>query len=214
MRPFLLATLVLLPLAGCSGDFSPDTYSTRAVQQANKVEQGVIVGTRRINIVSGGEAGTAAGGAAGAVLGSQAPSGIFSALGGVGGALIGGIAGSAVEHGLVDNIAWEYVVRIAGKPDLVSVTQRDERPMELGQRVLVIAGPQARIVPDYTQPLPNQAGAQAAGSPARPVPVPPPAAPEPVIAGAPGWAPLAPPLPDPAPAAPAPVAVPPATPGS
>jgi outer membrane lipoprotein SlyB len=34
----------------------------------------------------------------------------------------------------------------------VSVTQRDPAPLALGQRVLVIAGAQARIVPDYVVP--------------------------------------------------------------
>jgi hypothetical protein len=34
---------------------------------------------------------------------------------------------------------------------MVTVTQREETPLELGARVLVIGGTQARIVPDYTQ---------------------------------------------------------------
>jgi outer membrane lipoprotein SlyB len=38
--------LVLLALAACGPRYSPDTYATRAVQQANKVEQGTVVGRR------------------------------------------------------------------------------------------------------------------------------------------------------------------------
>lgn len=163
----------LLALSACGGTYSPDVYATRAVQQANKVEQGVVVGVRQVNISAGGETGAATGAAAGGVLGSTAPGGIFSALGGVGGAVIGGLAGNAAEHRIVDTTAWEYVVRITGKPDLVSVTQKDERPLALGAKVLVIAGAQARIVPDYTvAPEPAPAPATRAEPMAPPLPPP------------------------------------------
>ena len=36
--------------------------------------------------------------------------------------------------------------------DLLSVTQKDAVPLAIGQKVLVIAGNQARVVPDYTVP--------------------------------------------------------------
>ena len=36
--------------------------------------------------------------------------------------------------------------------ELISVTQKDEAALAIGTKVLVIAGPQARIVPDYTVP--------------------------------------------------------------
>ena len=81
------------------------------------------------------------------------PVNAFTALGG---SLIGGIAGSTVEHATSDTDAYEYIVR---KPnaDLVSVTQKDQTPLALGQKVLVIAGNQARVVPDYTVSLPATA---------------------------------------------------------
>jgi outer membrane lipoprotein SlyB len=166
-KPALICLAALLPLAGCGDQYSPDTYATRAVQQANKVEQGVIVGMRQVNISAGGETGAATGAAAGGVLGAQAPgSGIVSALGGVGGALIGGLAGTAAEHQMVDTTAFEYVVRVTGKNDLVSVTQKDQRPLELGTKVLVITGNQARIVVDYTVPPEPQTAAAAPPAPA------------------------------------------------
>lgn len=212
MRRLVFAAL--LPLAACGTGYSPDVYSTRAVQQANKVEQGVIVGVRQINVSAGGETGAAAGAAAGGVLGSQAPSGIFSALGGVGGAVIGGIAGSAAEHRFVDTVAHEYIVRVTGKADLVSVTQRDDRPLAVGQKVLVIAGTQARIVPDYTVPLepPAQAVAPAPAPAPAPaavaVPEPQPSRTEPVmpvpVAAPPGLPGLPPPILVPSPAPPLP----------
>ena len=60
------AFLALLPLAGCGASHNPDTYAPRAVQQANRVEQGQIVGVRQVRIAAGGETGAAAGAAAGA----------------------------------------------------------------------------------------------------------------------------------------------------
>jgi outer membrane lipoprotein SlyB len=148
-------------LAACGPRYSPDTYATRAVQQANKVEQGTVVGRRDVKVSAEGSTGAAAGAAAGGVLGAQAPgAGIMSALGGVGGALVGGLVGTAAEHTVVDTRAYEYVVRTA-KGDLLSVTQTDTTPLAIGQNVLLIAGAQARIVPDYTFALEPAAAAAA-----------------------------------------------------
>ena len=148
LQPFVV--LLALALAACGPRYSPNTYATRAVQQANKVEQGTVIGRRLVRVSAEGAAGAATGAAAGGVLGAQAPgAGIVSALGGVGGALVGGLVGTAAEHTVVDTRAYEYVVRTA-KGDLLSVTQADTTPLAIGQNVLLIAGNQARIVPDYT----------------------------------------------------------------
>ena len=74
-----------------------------------------------------------------------------AALGAVGGSLIGGLAGVAVEHVATDTKAYEYIVRKTNG-DMLSVTQKDAKPLAVGQRVLVIGGNQARIVADYTVP--------------------------------------------------------------
>ena len=161
--PLLLG--LLLGLAGCGSRFSPDAYATRAVQQVNPVEQGVIVGVRRVTVQSDGTTGAATGGAAGGIVGSQIPGGnMAGAIGAVGGALVGGLLGTATERVAGDTTAVEYIVR---KRDgsLVSVAQRDAVPLALGERVLVIAGTQARIVPDYTQPVEPPAPAPAPATP-------------------------------------------------
>ncbi|MFT8244325.1 hypothetical protein [Roseomonas sp. BN140053] len=140
----------LLLLAGCSSNYSPDTYATRALQQANKVEQGVVAGVRPVLIAADGSTGATTGAAAGAIVGSQTPgSGLTSAIAGVGGGLIGGLVGTAAERAAGDTTGFEYIVR---KPngELLSVTQRDARPLAIGQKVLVITGNQARVVADYT----------------------------------------------------------------
>ena len=164
--PRSLPTLALLALlAACGERYSPDTYATRAVQQANKVEQGIVIGARRVQITAEGTTGAAAGAAAGGVIGAQTPGGgIGAALGGVGGALVGGLIGRAAEGAAVDTPAYEYVVRTE-KAELLSVTQVDRTPLAVGQRVLVITGNQARIVPDYTSAPPVPPAAATAGQP-------------------------------------------------
>lgn len=144
--------LAVLVLSGCTPSYSPDTYSSAAVQQASKVEQGVIVGVRRVAVQASGTTGAVTGAAAGGIAGSQAPvGGVATAFTALGGSLVGGLVGTGIERATGDTFAFEYVVRKANG-ELVSVTQKDKDPLELGHKVLVIAGPQARIVPDYTVP--------------------------------------------------------------
>ncbi|MGR0184697.1 hypothetical protein [Azospirillum aestuarii] len=152
------AAIVVGILAGCTPNYSPNTYAATATQQANKVERAVVIGFRQVKISTSGTVGAVTGGAAGGVLGSQSGTfGINAALGAVGGTAIGGLIGTSIEHVTGDTTGWEYIVR---KPDgeLLSVTQREEKPIEIGQKVLVIAGNQARIVADYsTDPEPAPA---------------------------------------------------------
>ncbi|MGH6969879.1 MAG: hypothetical protein ACREEN_12330, partial [Stellaceae bacterium] len=174
-------------VVGCTPDYSPNVYAGDAMQQANKVETGVVIGFRQVEIASDGTVGAVSGGAVGGVLGTQAgDTSVTSALGAVGGALVGGLVGSAVEHTAGATTGWEYIVRET-KGDLVSVTQRQDKPIPVGQRVLVIAGKQARIVPDYVTasappptptpaPLTNKSGSRAV-VPAAAAPVSTPSAP-------------------------------------
>ena len=148
---YLIAATILAALPACGPTYSPDTYASNAAQQASKVDQGVVVGVRTVAVSAAGTVGTVTGAAAGGIAGSQLAAGPVNAFTALGGSLVGGIAGSTVEHVTADTVAFEYIVR---KPngDLVSVTQKDKTPLALGQNVLVIAGTQARVVPDYTVP--------------------------------------------------------------
>lgn len=166
-----LGLLLLAGLAGCGPTYSPDTYTSTAVQQAAKVEQGVLVGVREVAVSASGTIGTVTGAAAGGIVGSQVGTGAMSALGALGGTVLGGLAGQAAEKVTGEPRAYEYIVRKAGG-DLVSVTQKDDQPLKLGLKVLVIAGSQARIVPDYTvndvataPPDKTPAGSAALGKP-------------------------------------------------
>jgi outer membrane lipoprotein SlyB len=199
IRRFLIriteAAVLVASLAACSQDFSPNSYAAGAVQQASKVDTGIVVGVRQIAVSADSSVGVVTGAAAGGAVGSEAPGGgLSAALGTVSGGLLGGIVGSATQHGMADTTAYEYVVR-EPKGDLVSVTQQDAEPLQIGTHVLVIAGKQARIVRDYTVTIETPPTA-AAGKPP-----PPPSSAEnitltpPVSLALPG----APPLPTPAP---------------
>lgn len=192
----------LIALLGCKPDYSPNTYASNAAQQAAKVDQGVVVGVRDVAVSANTTVGAVTGGAAGGIAGSQVGTGVTSAFGALGGAVLGGVAGSAAEHVQGDTTAYEYIVRKANG-DLVSVTQKDVEPLKLGQRVLVISGQQARIVPDYTVPVEAASVPRPAEPPSvPPVPVPAVAPVPPVPAPLPSARPTSPV--DPTAAAPAP----------
>jgi outer membrane lipoprotein SlyB len=138
-----------MALAGCTPDYSPNTYNGSAVQQANKVDTGIVIGFREVRISDDGSVGTVTGGAAGGILGAQLSSPtVPTALAALGGTVVGGVVGATIQHATGDTKGWEYIVR-EPKGDLVSVTQREPTPIPIGQKVLVIEGKQARIVPDY-----------------------------------------------------------------
>ena len=154
-----LPVVLLAALAGCGPDYSPNTYSTDAVQQANKVDQGVVAGFREVAIRSDGTIGAVAGGAAGGVLGAQTPEGgVVTALSAIGGTIVGGLVGASVERAADDAKGFEYIVRKTNG-DLLSVTQKDMTPLAIGLKVLIIEGKQARVVPDYTVPADTHAPA-------------------------------------------------------
>jgi outer membrane lipoprotein SlyB len=203
LRWKLAGGLLVLALAGCGQSYSPNTYDTSAVQKANPVEQGVIVGVRAVDVTTQGDTGAVTGAAAGGIAGSQLPgAGATSALGALGGGLIGSLVGRSADKLAEKTTAFEYIVR-KSDDKLISVTQQNDKPLAIGQHVLVIAGTQARIVPDYTVDLPKPVKITPVPAPApivvEPIPSPPAAAassPEP--AQAPPPAPSGPTLPDPA----------------
>ncbi|MBI5163233.1 MAG: hypothetical protein HY985_04945 [Magnetospirillum sp.] len=188
-----LAAAVLIAATACTPDYSPDIYASNVVQLANKVESGLVIGFREVEIRANGTVGAVTGGAVGGILGAQAGEfGLNPALGGVGGSAVGGLLGTAIAHATADTTGWEYIVR-KDNGELLSVTQREPVPIPLGQKVLVITGPQARIIRDYSAPPPPPPAApvkdrlaEPAAPPPVPVPVadaePPAAAPSPAVA--------------------------------
>src|ERR1700691_5629552 len=81
----LIPVLVLAGVSGCGPSYSPDTYASNAAQQANKVDQGVIVGVRDVAVSAAGTVGTVTGAAAGGIAGAQVGVGATSAFSSLGG---------------------------------------------------------------------------------------------------------------------------------
>jgi len=156
LRPIRTGVIQILSLSfmlvACTPNYSPDTYSSSSVQQASKVESGVLIGVRKVTISSDSAVATGTGAAAGGIAGSQVADGAVAALGALGGTVVGGIAGNAAGHTIQDTPGYEYIVR-KSNGDLVSLTQADKIPLKVGEHVLLIQGTQARIVSDYTVPV-------------------------------------------------------------
>jgi len=158
----LATTATALLLASCRDPYSPDSYAPGAVQQASKVDRAVITSERTVDVGASGLGsgiGAGAGAAAGGIGGSQAGSGGGNAIATLGGVLIGGLIGLVLEHAIIDTQATEYILR-KDNGDMMSVTQKDKQPLAAGQRVFIIYGVQARIVPD-------QSGVATAAPPAK-----------------------------------------------
>lgn len=71
----------MLDFTRCTPDYSPDTYASSGVQQANKVEQGVVAGRRQVGVSAQGTAGAVTSAATSGIAGAQMPgSGVRTAL--------------------------------------------------------------------------------------------------------------------------------------
>jgi outer membrane lipoprotein SlyB len=172
-------------LTGCQPDYSPNTYASAAAQLANKVDQGIVVGVRAIQISADTTLATGTGAAAGGIAGSQVGGAAGSAFGALTGSVAGGVAGNVIGHAEGDTNGFEYIVR-KDNGDLLSVTQKDAAPLAIGAKVLIIEGPQARVVTDYTVQLPKPEAPKAAqadaGKPAGAPAAPPSEGPTPLTA--------------------------------
>lgn len=91
----------------------------------------------------GGAAGAGVGAAAGSTIGDG---GAESVIGAIAGAVVGGIAGAAVEKSATMKNAHEYVIQTANGALLTIVQGGD--PFAEGDRVIVLYGSPARIIPD------------------------------------------------------------------
>lgn len=149
MIKYFLALLIVLPLASCARDISPNTYSVGAVGQANRTMRGTIINVREVNIQGsqtgiGGLSGATGGAVAGSAIGNGGRS---NALGAIGGAVIGGIAGAAIEEGSTRQKGLEYVIETEND-NLITVVQGLSPSLSKRQKVLVIYGNPTRVIPD------------------------------------------------------------------
>jgi outer membrane lipoprotein SlyB len=143
----LLAGLALIAtIPACAPANTGSTVPAYALGGAASVNFGTIVGTRPVNVAGsqsgvGTIGGAVAGGVAGSFIGGDWRS---NALAGVGGAILGGLAGSAIERGVTQGQAVEFIVRVDRGGD-IAVVQTNEEGLQVGDRVVITRGDRVRL---------------------------------------------------------------------
>lgn len=144
----LLASIPLIFLSGCASNISSQSYEVGSVGQTSRVVPATVVSARPVDVAGTKNIGTPVGAIAGGVAGSAIGGGArANILGAIGGAVIGGLAGTAIESGVTKQTGMEYVVELQSG-GLVTLVQGPETVLSVGQRVLLIYGPPARLIPD------------------------------------------------------------------
>ena len=149
MKSYALALLIpaLLCSAACTSNIGANDYSVQNVNSVQSAQIGTIISVRKVIVQNdngnGALLGTVAGGVAGSQIGSGSTAGILGALGG---AIVGGFAGDIAQEELSKQAGYEYVVQLQNG-GIVTVTQGNDVLMTVGEKCLVIYGPQARLIP-------------------------------------------------------------------
>lgn len=153
--PLLAALALLAAVPACAPANTGTTYSAGALGGAASVDYGTIVGSRPVT-VAGGQSGVGtvggavAGGLAGSFIGGDWRT---NAIAGVGGAILGGLAGTAVERGVTQGSAIEFIVRMDRGGD-IAVVQTNEQGLQAGDRVVVTRGDRVRLSRAAGGPVP------------------------------------------------------------
>lgn len=148
IRVLCLITAAVFSLCGCETNISPTSYSVGSVGQVNRTISGIIISARPVDINGTNGVGSASGGALGAIAGSNIGSGgRAGAAGAIGGAIVGAIAGAAIEQSSTKQTGIEYVVQTENS-NLMTVVQGSAPAFMINEKVLVLYGSPARIIPD------------------------------------------------------------------
>jgi len=143
----VLALAAVLGMAACAPVNTNTTYTGADIGRTAQVTYGVIVSMRGVVVQGqgGGGVGTLAGAAAGGVAGSFIGGGARSnVLGAIGGAVLGGLAGNAIEGGMSQGNAVEFIIR-EDSGQTISVVQTNEENFRPGDRVILTRGARTRI---------------------------------------------------------------------
>ncbi len=149
-RRAALAACVLAALFGvaaCAPQNTNTTYTGQDIGRTASVSFGTIVSMRPVAVQGGGTGlgaigGAAAGGVAGSFIGNNDVRG--NILGAIGGAIVGGVVGSAVEGGLSQGQAVEFILR-DDSGQTISVVQTNEENFQVGERVIITRGARTRL---------------------------------------------------------------------
>ena len=141
-----LALAGVLGITGCAPQNTNTTYSSADIGRTASISYGQIVSMRAVTVQGGNSGvgtlgGAALGGVAGSFIGGDPRTNI---LGAVGGAIIGGIAGTAVEKGVSQGNAVEFVIR-EDSGQTVAVVQTNEENFRVGERIVLTRGARTRI---------------------------------------------------------------------
>jgi outer membrane lipoprotein SlyB len=147
-RSIAAACIAIAGLSACTSNISPTSYSVGSVGQVNRTVAAKVISVRPVDIA--GTSGT--GGAAGGALGATAGSGIghgdrANVAGAIAGAVVGAVAGAAIEQGATRQSGFEYVVQTEND-NLMTIVQGANPTFVVNDKVLVLYGSPARIIPD------------------------------------------------------------------
>ena len=153
--PLAAALALLAVVPACAPANTGTTYSSRAMGGAAYVDYGTIVGTRPVTVAGsqtgvGTVGGAGAGGLAGSFIGGDWRS---NAIAGVGGAILGGLAGTAIERGVTQGQAVEFIVPQDRGGD-IAVVQTNEEGLQAGDRVMISRGDRVRLSRAAGGPVP------------------------------------------------------------
>lgn len=149
-RYLVASALSALLIVGCEPNISPDVDQANHANQVSNTVTGTIVSMRQVKVT--GDANNKVGALAGAVAGGAGGSAIgggdrMHIIGAVGGAVLGGLIGNAAQAKLSNQTGYEYIVKLKSG-NLMTVTQGSSSAgLYVGQKVYVIMGPHARIIP-------------------------------------------------------------------
>ena len=152
MRYVYLPMVILcaVSLGACTPNIGANNYQTGETQQVSSVQKGTIISIETVEVSAGSNgnmAGTLAGGAAGGIAGASIGQGFGSGLAAVGGAVAGGILGNMAEKKLTSQQATRYIIQLTNGTT-IAVVQKDNPPLAVGTKVLVIGGKPAQVVVD------------------------------------------------------------------
>ena len=142
---------LLISLTGCTRR-DGNTYSPQALGSIGGADKGVVVNVRLVNVEGTTKTGTVLGGITGAAIGNDLGGGhndAIKVLSTAGGAIVGGIAGAGTEEMITRTTAYEYIVEMDSGVTK-TIVQRDDEPIHHGDRVILLSGPDAKIIPDPT----------------------------------------------------------------
>ena len=149
-RTLALVLGCLVAVSGCTKKYSPDVYNGSSMQQTSKVDRAVVASVREIDVNDPSiGVGTMAGAAAGGIAGSQIGAGGGNAIATLGGVLIGGGIGYLAEQEATATKAFEYILE-KQDGDLMTLAQKEDMPLAVGSKVLILYGVKARVIPDTT----------------------------------------------------------------